>query len=46
MRKMEEEMINFNPEDNIIPIFMMRLKKRVYPGSVNVYDDLIQKGEV
>jgi hypothetical protein len=46
MRKMEEEMINFNPEDYTIPRFMMRLKKSVYPGSVNVYDDLIQKGEV
>jgi hypothetical protein len=25
---------------------MMRLKKSVYPGLLNVYDNLIEKGEV
>jgi hypothetical protein len=46
MRKMKEEMFNFNPEDHTIPRLMMRLKKSVYPGLLNVYDNLIEKGEV
>jgi hypothetical protein len=43
---MEEEMENFNPEDYNIPRLMMRLKKSVYPGLSNVYDKLIELGNV
>jgi hypothetical protein len=43
---MEEEMANFNPEDYNIPRLMMRLKKSVYPGLSNLYDTLIEMGNV
>jgi hypothetical protein len=46
MRKMGDKMVNFNIEDYTIPRLMMRLKKSVYPSLLNVYDDLIKKGEV
>jgi hypothetical protein len=39
-------MENFNSEDYNIPRLMMRLKKSVYPGLANLYDDLIEKGKV
>jgi hypothetical protein len=42
---MEKEMENFNPEGYNIPRLMTRLKKSVYPGLFNLYDDLIEKGE-
>jgi hypothetical protein len=44
--KKEEETINFNPEDYIIPRLMMRLKKSVSPSLLDVYDKLFEKGEV
>jgi hypothetical protein len=46
MKTMEKEMENFNGDDYNIPRLMMRLKKSVYPGLANLYDDLIKKGEV
>jgi hypothetical protein len=46
MRKMEEEMINFNPENYTIPGLMMQLKKSISFGLLNIYVNLIEKGEV
>jgi hypothetical protein len=46
MRTMEKEMENFNAEVYIIPRLMMRLKKSVYPGLANLYEELIEKGKV
>jgi hypothetical protein len=46
MKIMETEMENFDPENYNIPRLMMRLKKSVFPGLSNVYDQLIKMGEV
>jgi hypothetical protein len=46
MRKIEEETINFNPEDYNIPGLMMRLKKSISFDLLNIYVNLIEKGEV
>jgi hypothetical protein len=46
MRIMEGEMENINPVDYNIPRLMMRLKKSIYPGLSNLYDQLIKMGVV
>jgi hypothetical protein len=45
MQAMEDKMKDFDPENFNIPRLMMRLKKSVYPGLNNLYDDLIEKGK-
>jgi hypothetical protein len=43
---MEDEMKNFHPDDYNILRLMMRLKKSVYPWLANLYDKLIEMGNV
>jgi hypothetical protein len=46
MKTMGKEMGNFNADDYNIPRLMMRLKKSVYSGLENIYDELLKKGEI
>jgi hypothetical protein len=39
-------MLNFDSEDYTIPRLMIKLMKTIYPCLANVYDNLIEKGEV